>query len=580
VEATQVEALCAAGETFAVEFKSAAKKSGLSDRDIVEAVVCLANGEGGILLIGVDDDGTISGCPPRHGEITDPDRVRALIVNKTDPGVATDVEVVEVQDKPVVTVVVPNMSSPVGTSDGVYKRRALQADGTPECVPYRPHEMLAAGFSTQGRDYAEVAARGASLDDLDPLEFDRFRLRCSRGGDKTLANASDQDICRALRLVVAGSFDEITLGAVLLFGRPATVERYVPTSEVVFQELHHGKIVSNTALRVPLFKAADELFDRLQRGNTEQEVVLGLLRVSIPRVPERVMREAVANALVHRDYSELGPVHVRLDDDMLRVASPGGFPRGVNLQNLLEESRPRSVALADAFKRAGVVERAGRGIPDMYAAQLRVGRGEPDYTASTAHSVVMTAPTSDADLELVRFVLRYEDDASRTLNLTELRLLHEIKSMDSASLAELADTLLTQPGPVRGAVTRLVEAGLLEAHGSGRTRRFHLTAGFYAFAEDRNAYARVRAADPIQQAQLVLNYVEAYGSITRSQAAELCLLTPQQARRLLKRMTETGALDLVGERRLAHYVASGALPQVRQTTGSETEPPTGHASYF
>ena len=550
-----VQALAGAGESFAVEFKRCRSKSDFPDRELIEAVVCLANGDGGHLLIGVDDDGAVSGCHPRHDTSTDPDRVRALIINRTDPSVATDVEVVDVAGKPVVLVAVPDMATPVGTTDGVYKRRALRADGKPECVPYRPHEMLAAGFSTQGRDYAEVAARGATLEDLDPEEFERFRSHCATRGDATLASAGSLDICRALRLVVPGTVDEITLGAVLLFGKGAAIERHVPTAEAVFQELKSGVITSSVTIRAPLFKTADELFDRLARSNTEQEVMVGLLRVGIPRVPEKVMREVVANALVHRDYSELGPVHVRLSDDDLRVASPGGFPRGVTLSNLLEESRPRSVALADAFKRAGVVDRAGRGIPDMYTAMLRAGHGEPDYTSSTANSVVMTAATTDADLELVRFVLVYEEDQGQILGLADLRLLHEIKSIGSGSLSELADALTSTASKLKVPASRLVEAGLLEIHGSGRTRRYHLSAGFFAFAEDRNAYVRVRPADPIQQEQAVITYVQAYGSITRGQAADLCRIAPQQARRLLKRLTEAGALELRGERRLAHYVA-------------------------
>lgn len=560
MEAVELETLAAGGESYGLEFKRSTNRSDLSDRDLVEAVVCLANGTGGRLLLGVDDNGTILGCFPRHGETTDPDRLRALIINRTDPGVATDVEVVPVGSVDVVVITVPDMPTPVGTSDGVYKRRALRADGTPECVPYRPHEMLAAGFSTQGRDYAEVAARGATFQDLDPQEFERFRMRCAKGGDASLERASDVDICRALRLVVPGTTDEVTLGAVLLFGRAETVERHVPTAEVVYQELRGPSIVSSSSFRAPLFRAADELFDQLQRANTDQEVMVGMLRVGIPRVPEKVMREAVANALVHRDYSELGPVHVRLGDENLRVASPGGFPRGVTLNNLLDESRPRSVVLADAFKRAGVVDRAGRGIPDMYTALLRAGRGEPDYTTSTQTSVVMVAPTSDADLELVRFVLEFEDQQARSLSLIELRLLHEIKSTGSASLPELADALTMTPASLRGPSARLVEAGLLEVHGHGRNRQYHLSSGFYAFAEDRNAYVRVRPADPIQQEQAVLSYVEAYGSITRAQAAELCMLTPPQARRLLKRLTETGALELRGERRLAHYVLGSLGP--------------------
>src|SRR5690606_16915808 len=108
------------------------------------------------------------------------------------------------------------------------------------------------------------------------------------------------------------------------------------------------------------------------------EIIVGLSRITIPRLPDRIVREVIANALVHRDYSELGPVRVHLTDEALRVTSPGGLPPGITLRNLLDESRPRSVILAEAFKRAGIVDRNGRGIHDVYLELLRSGRSGPD----------------------------------------------------------------------------------------------------------------------------------------------------------------------------------------------------------
>jgi ATP-dependent DNA helicase RecG len=96
--------------------------------------------------------------------------------------------------------------------------------------------------------------------------------------------------------------------------------------------------------------------------------------------------------------------------------------------------------------------------------------------------------------------------------------------------------------------------GVIEARGNGRNRRFHLTARFYDLAQDRGAYVRVRALDPLQQEQMVLQYVRSYGSIARAQAAALCQVTPAEARSLLRRMTQAGTLRIVGERRTAAYV--------------------------
>lgn len=559
MDAEGVRQLARIGETYTVEFKRSTRAHPLNDRDLVEAVVCLANGDGGYLLLGVEDDGRITGAAPRHGDETHAHLLRALIVNQTDPSVATSVEVVDVDvdNHPVVVIDVPNMPTPVGTTTGVYKRRSTKADGTPECVPYRPHEMMTATFSLTGRDYAEVPARGATLDDLDDREFDRLRQLCSTTrGDTVLATASNLEICRALRVVRPdGSVpDQPTLGAVLLFGTAQALAEHVPTAECLFQVFEQDAMSSNETIRAPLFKTAEDLFARVDARNDEEEVLVGLLRVAVPRVPRATMREAIANALVHRDYAELGPITVQLTSDEFRVTSPGGFPPGVMLSNLLEQSRPRSIVLADAFKRAGIVDRAGRGVPEMFSALLRLGRDVPDYSSSTDRSVTVSIPTTGADLDLVRFVVAYEDQNAGRLSVVQLRILHELKSSGAEAPQELADALGLGLASLRPHLARLVESGLLEARGVGRNRRYHLSAGFYRLAQDKNAYVRLAAAEPIQQEQMVLSYVDRYGRITRSEVATLCMVTPDQARQILQRLVRAGSLELRGERRGAHYV--------------------------
>jgi ATP-dependent DNA helicase RecG len=236
------------------------------------------------------------------------------------------------------------------------------------------------------------------------------------------------------------------------------------------------------------------------------------------------------------------------------VSNPGGFPPGITVENVLDQSRPRSPLLADAFRRAGLVERRGKGVNEMFEAQLRAGRDVPDYGATNLDAVSVTIPLGTSDLDLVRFLLSFEDVRQRALSLDELRILRELKTAGSTTLSELAETLPLPQSTARTVTARLLEMGVIEARGNGRNRRFHLTARFYDLAQDRGAYVRVRALDPLQQEQMVLQYVRSYGSIARAQAAALCQVTPAEARSLLRRMTQAGTLRMVGERRTAAYV--------------------------
>jgi ATP-dependent DNA helicase RecG len=545
-------AALAQGETFRQEFK----RGSINDRELTEAVVCLANGLGGVLLVGVEDDGTVTGARPRHGSTTEPHRLAAMIQNLTEPAHAVDVSLIDHEGQQVILVGVPVADpGPIATKSGLYVKRALGSDGRPQCVPMTPHEIVSMGLATRGIDYAVSLAMGATLSDLDPAEFDRFRRLCSRSpGQEGLSRLSDRDILKALGL--APKDDVVTLGAVLLFGTQEAVQRWVPTAEFLFQDLRKGSSATSVRLQGPLFQVADQLDQLLEVRNSTTELMAGLLRIELDLIPRTTRREAVANALVHRDYAELGPTSVRITDTHFIVSNPGGFPPGVTIDNILDQSRPRSPILADAFQRAGIVDRKGKGVNEMFESQLRAGRDAPDYTGSTSSIVTVTIPLGTADLDLVRFLLTFENDRQRPLTLDELRVVHDVKAGGSATNTELAEDLRLSPAAIRSATARLVEAGVLEARGNGRNRRFHLTARFYDLAQDRNAYVRIKAMDPLQQEHMVAEYVRTYGRITRSQAANLCQLSSDEARRLLKRMTDKGSLRLVGSRRVAYYELS------------------------
>lgn len=563
MDTSRAAALVAGGESFTVEFKSESR-SNLNDASLVEAVVCLANGAGGVLLVGVEDDGRVSGSRPRHGDFTDPARVQALIANQTTPPVHSEVSVVRVEELDVLVIEVENASRVVGTSRGLYVRRALRVDGQPECVPFPAHEMLAHEIDRGAVDHASLPAPGAVWADLDPLEFERFRTlvrRAGAAGDATLADLADEDIARALGVASSGPDGPTpTVGGLLLFGRPEPLRRYVPTHEAAFQVLRGSRVEVNDFLPGPLLHVAEELMNRVQARNTEQELEMGLVRVAVPLIPPIAAREAIANALVHRDYTRLGAVRVQLTDDALEISSPGGFPTGVRLDNLLDVSHPRSPILADAFKRAGLVERTGRGINRMFEVLLRVGRDAPDYSRSTEAVVTAVLPTGAADLSLARFVLEREASIGQPMKLADLQILHELRRESRLSTSEVAALVQQTEAQARAVLARMVEDGLVEIRGSGRGRRYHLAASVYRALDAQAAYVRVRSFDSIQQEQMVLTFVEAHGRITRGQAADLCAISPGQASQLLRRLAASGQLELRGEKRGAHYVkgASGS----------------------
>lgn len=313
----------------------------------------------------------------------------------------------------------------------------------------------------------------------------------------------------------------------------------------------HVKV--NDFFRWPLLRVMEELVARFQARNAEQEVSIGLLRIGVPDYPLRAFREGLANALVHRDYTRLGAVHVQWHPDRIEISNPGGFPDGVRLDNLLvTPRRPRNPLLADAFKRAGIVERTARGVDTIFYEQLRNGRPAPSYQRSTETDVVLVLPGGQANLAFVRLVIE-EDRAGRPLGLDELLILNELWLERRITTSEAVRLTQKSQTEVRAVLERLVESGLIEARGEGRGRSYHLSAKTYRRLGEAAAYVRQRGFEPIQQEQMVLQFVRSHGRVTRGQVMELCRIGPSQATRLLRKMTENGRLVRHGTGKGAWY---------------------------
>lgn len=460
----QLSDLIQKGETLAVEFKGE-ERAPLSDRDLIEAIVCLANRPGqeaGHLLLGVEDDGRVTGLHAATAtQRRDVLQMQALIASRTRPSLTCRAEVVSSTDKEVLVVEVPSSASPVGTSDGKYVRRGIGGRGKPECLPYHFHEMQSRQADRQLLDPSVMSIGGLKWEDLDPLE--------------------------------------------------------------------------------------------LMARNQETEIQVGMLRIGVPEYSDRALREALANAIIHRDYRQLGAVHVQRYEDRIEISNPGGFPEGITLQNLLvAPPRPRNPLLADALKRAGLVERTGRGVDTIFEEQLRNGRPAPNYERSTANSVALVVPGGEANLDFVRFVAN-EAQNGPPLRLDALLLLNHLLRERRIHTAEAAVLIQKPETEAREILSKLVERGLVEARGAGKGRDYHLSASVYRQVGDKAGYVRLRGFEPLQQEQMVLQYLEKHDRITRKEAASLCRLNPNQAYRLLHRLVAAEKLTQNGTRKAAWY---------------------------
>lgn len=550
----ELKAILSRGETLQVEFKSDLKC--LPDRELVAAVVALANTEGGELLLGIEDDGKVTGLHANHLNITG---LAALIANKTNPSLAVHIEVVRLVEYDIARIRVPKSRQLVSTSEGLLQRRRLMANGKPQAVPFYPHEFVQRQSILGLADPSALPLLSLTPDDLNPIERQRAREAIRRyGGDISLLPLADEELDGALGLVTTvDGVRHPTLAGMIILGREEMLRQIIPAHEVAFQVLEGTDVRMNEFFRKPLLQVFEEIERLFAAQVVEKEIQFGLFRVPVPNFERRGFREAFVNALVHRDYARLGAVHVRIDDDGLTISNPGGFVEGVTLQNILvTEPRPRNPLLADIAKRIGLAERTGRGIDRIFAGLLRYGRPAPDYSRTSADSVILRMTSAETDVAFLELVIRQEELTGRAMPLDSLIILSRLRQERRLTTADLAPSTQKSEQETRAALEKLTEAGLVDAHGTGRGRTYTLSAKVYSKAGQKADYVRQAGFDPIQQEQMILSYIDKHGSIKRADVAELCRLGMPQAYRLLKKLEGDGMITQHGVKRHAFYTRS------------------------
>lgn len=540
-------------EALTIEFKSDRKR--LPDDELVEALVCLANTEGGELWLGVEDDGTPTGLHAAHQNLAG---LAGLVAARTSPSLSVTVDALEIAGLPIARIGVGRSVSDVATTTGKYLRRRLKPDGTPECVALLPHERSSRASRFGLVDASAQAVAGATLADLDPLERERLRQTVQQyGGDRVLLELDDEAMDGALGFTTRNEAGERvpTLTGLLLIGRENALREKVPPHEFAFQVLAREAVAFNEFRRFPLLKALDWLETNFRPYNPEKEIQVGLFRVPVPKVDMGAFREALANALVHRDYHRLSAVHVRLDDDGLTISNPGGLVEGVTLSNLLTtEPRPRNRTLADAMKRIGIVERSGRGVDKIYRGMLRFGRPEPDYSRTDGNSVILRLATVAADEVFLQLVVEHEGRQSGDpLPIDSLIALAALREHKRLNAEELAQHIQRDTARARRTLEQLLEAGLVEAHGNTRSRSYTLSVDMYHAKGDKLAYTRQVGFSQVQHPEMVLNYVRQHERIQRNEVMALCHLSESQAKALLQRLKDEDRLAQHGERRWTFY---------------------------
>lgn len=541
-------------ETLRVEFKSEATRP-QSDSEIVENVVALANTEGGVLYLGVEDDGTVTGVSPKHSNV---EGLSAFIFNRTVPQLAVRITPYRHNGMTVIGIEVDSSSQIVSTSDGKTLQRRLKADGTPEVLPLFPAQFISRLSRMRNYDYSIQPAPDGEMDDLDPVARNRLRAHIrTTNSNSSLLGLDDEDFDKALDIIVDTPYGpRPSVAGLLTIGRPEAIRRSLPTATAVIQVMQNNSPRVNTdPFALPLVDMFDHISTQLAPWNPNHEVMSGLLHMNVPDFDHAALREAMVNAFCHRDYAEMGSVRFLIDDDGMTIANPGGFIEGISEKTLLTaQPHSRNPQLALILKTAGFAERTGRGVDAIYAGSLAAGGSMPDYSQSTSNEVVLVLHRVTVDEPFITMVASEERRRGTPLSVWTLIVLSLLKEHHRLTLGQLRDFSNLEERRIVRAVEELVESGLVEATGNGSSRGYMLSSKVYRQSNSLASYARQANIDAARRNAVVLDFTERNdGAVTTADVMELLNLSYISAYRLVKKLESDGKLRRMGNGPSSRY---------------------------
>lgn len=525
-------------ETGTIDFKEQLPKPG----KLQEPLVAFANARGGTVIVGV------SATRP-HGVIgarwdqADEERIQEA-ARATQPPLIVRSAFAQVDGQIVAFIQVEPVSEGwVHTSDG---RLLVRAGPTNRALVGT--ELLRFVQERGSDPVEEQVVRGVDVGELSSDLVRRYlHNRLGRKRIKT------QDALRDLRLI--GLDGHLRLACLLLFGKhPQVANRRFGIVVSRFEGAVDArpKLRERTELDGPLPELVSKADRLIYEEMRRDAVVRGLVREEVPEFPAVAVREALVNAVGHRDYSARGAaVEVRLYDDALEVESPGTLPAWVTVENLAVAQYSRNELVMDGLQRLGLVEEAGQGIDRMISEMEDALLDPPAFEEGDASFVVRLRGTSVFAAEDRLWVSRF---AQLGLSATAKIAVVYARRNGSISNEDLRTLRGLDRDASRAALQDLVTRGLLEGVGRGRGARYVL--GRIA----RRAATETSLDD---QLKTVIGHARRLGSIANADVRGLLDVDSQEARAILVELVGRGLLRAEGERRGRRY-----FPRERANEGS------------
>ena len=517
--------------------------------EIAKDCVCFANGQGGRLLIGIEDGEIL---PPPDQAINPEllDTLRKRIGELTVNVQALPQIMIADNGGQFIALTIPRALGVASTCDGRYFLRVGDT-----CRPVVGDDVLRLANERPGFSWEAMTQLGVPRTAVDTAKLDAFvtgirassRVKGSvkeKTADELLTHyglAGGATLTNLGVLLLGGALDRSRLGTAPIVQFLKYDERGQKVNKLLWDDyaLSPVELVSAIWQEVPDFRESYEIAE-------------GLYRRNVPAFDEKVVRELLVNALVHRPYTQRGDIFLNLHPDRLEVVNPGRLPLGVTPQNILHASIRRNDALARVFHDLGLMEREGSGFDMMYERQLAYGRPAPTLTEGQ-DSVHVTVRRHILKPPVIRLI----ETVDKQLQLTQrerialglLALSEEMTARELAKCLELPET-----GNLDAWLGRLPDWGIVQTSGRTQGTRYFVTPALLHDA-DLTQLTTLTRIEPHRLSELVREDLRRYpdskmGDVHKRIGKEI---KRSQLKKVMAELVHTGTVVMQGERNGARY---------------------------
>ena len=428
--------------------------------EYLEWICGYANAQGGKIYIGCDDDGKVVGLPNARKLLEDvPNKIRDAM------GIIVGVNLLEKDGLEYIEIDVP--SYPIGIScKGVYYYRS----GSTRQVLTGP-ALEAFLMRKRGATWDNLPLPAFSIADVDDRVVSKFKsLAVKKGRMETSLLEEPKEIL--LDKLHLKNGDYLTNAAMLLFsndperyqtGAYIKIGYFENDAELLYQDEIHGSILEQVD------KALDIIYLKYMRAKIRYE---GAQRIERYFVPEAALREALLNAICHKQYQSGIPIQISVYEDRLYVANVGSLPEDWTLENLMQKhaSKPYNPNIAHVFYLAGFIESWGRGVEKICQALKADNLPLPEYTIHPGDIMIKFTAPEDRIVRLNKqFTDNLSDNLSDKLTDKEQKTLELLLEDPGYTASQLAQKLLVSRVSATKYLKALKEKGIIERIGSDRS---------------------------------------------------------------------------------------------------------------